>query len=293
MPSVPSSTGGGSILVVDGVTCGQLLAVGGGAIAADVVIGHGPGPFADKHIGGVRYEPIELTVDLSLDKLLYGWIADSWKMNYSRRDGTVVETDTTGKARAEHDFFHALISEVTVPEMDAAAKQPAHLTVKIAPEFTRRKKGSGTVLKVAKPQRQQWLASNFKLEIDGIDASKVTTIDSFTVTQELPKDRVGDTREPLIEPTSIEFPNLRVTVAASGADTWRSWFDTFVINRKSKEKNGNLTFLSSDLKTRLGSISLHNVGIFRLEEGSRVTGTDMTARVVATLYCESMELSVP
>ena len=293
MRSVPSSTGGGSILVVDGVTCGQLHAVGGGAIAADLVIADGPGPFAEKHIGGLRYEPIELMVDLSLDKVLYGWIADSWKMNYSRRDGTVVETDATGKARVEHEFFHALINEVTVPEMDSTAKQHAYLTVKIAPEFTRRKKASGTVLKVAKPQQQQWLPSNFKLEIDGIDASKVTTIDSFTVTQKLPNDRVGDTREPLIEPTSVEFPNLRVTVAASGADTWRAWFDTFVINRKGKEKNGNLTFLSSDLKTRLGAISLRNVGIFRLEEGSRVAGSDMTGRVVATLYCQSMELSVP
>ena len=110
------------------------------------------------------------------------------------------------------------------------------------------------------------------------------------------EDDVGEERIAVKEPTRIEFPNLRVTLAASGADTWTAWFDDFVVkgnNDQGKERNGKLTFLSADLKTPLGVVSFFNLGIFRLEPEPQRAGVEAIARVIAGLYCERMELAVP
>jgi hypothetical protein len=296
MPGVRSYAAGRTALDLDGVMCGFLQSVAGGAVTADVISTPGEGSFDQKHLGGVRYEELELQLDLSLDKLVYDWISASWKHNYIRRDGSIVATDHNIKAVSEREFFRGLVTEVTIPALDGASKDPVYLTVKIAPEYTRFKKGSGKVIKSAVGRQKEWLPSNFKLEIDGLDATKVTKIDAFSIKQKVQEDNIGEERIAVKEPGRIEFPNLHVTLAASGADTWTAWFDDFVVkgnNDQGKERNGKLTFLSTDHKTPLGVISFFNLGIYRLEPEPQRTGVEAIARVVAGLYCERMELSVP
>ena len=77
----------------------------------------------------------------------------------------------------------------------------------------------------------------------------------------------------------------------STADTWRTWFQRFVIDGHSgatDEKSGSLSFLNANLATVLATINFHNLGIFRLENAPADPG-----RVVAELYCERMELAIP
>jgi phage tail-like protein len=296
MPGTRTAAAGRFALELDGVVCGFVQSVSGGAISADVIETRGAGPFAEKHLGRVGYEEITVTLGLSSDQSVYDWISATLTGRAPRRDGSIVATDYNLKAMTEVEFFRGLITEVGFPACDASSKDPAYMTIKISPEYTRYKKGSGKTLKATLGRQREWQPSAFKLEIDGLDSSKVSKIDALTVEQTAATDQVGDSRDYAPEPANIEFPNLCVTLPASSADSWSAWFDDFVVkgnDDESKERNGKLTYLSTDLKTTLGELSFFDLGIFRLEQGPRTATAETVAVVLADLYCERMELAVP
>jgi len=93
---------------------------------------------------------------------------------------------------------------------------------------------------------------------------------------------------------ALEFPNLRIELAASSAETWRAWFSTFVIAGNSttaNEKSGSLSFLTPNLASVLATISFQNLGIFRLEAAPAAASGEVS-RLVADLYCERMDLAI-
>lgn len=283
-------------LELDGTMCGFLKSVEGGAITADVIVEPGTTPFPKKHIGRPRYEELVLRLDLSLDKVVYQWIADTWAGKAPRHDGSIVAVSSQGKAVSEREFARAFISEVTVPAADAASKEPGSLTVKLQPESLRTAKaGSGAPTKAAVVKAKAWLPANFKLEIDGLDCKKVSKVDAFTFRQSVTESSVRERRIATKEPTSMETPNLRITLAESASQTWTAWFDDFVVKGQSgdeNEKSGKLSFLAADLKTVLAEIRFFNLGIFRLEPEPQAVDAQAVARIRAELYSERAELQV-
>jgi hypothetical protein len=86
-----------------------------------------------------------------------------------------------------------------------------------------------------------------------------------------------------------EFPNLRIELSNVSAATWRTWFQSFLIDSSAaNEKTGSLSFLNANLTTVLATINFFNLGIYRLENSPADPN-----RVVAELYCERMELAIP
>lgn len=295
MPGGRTFGAGRFFLELDGLPSGFLRSVDGGAISAEVVSVPGQAYFDGKHLGRVLYEDFAIELDLSLEAAVYEWIANTLIGKHLRRDGSITAVDTQLKARSERAFFRALITEVTVPAMDASSKEPAFLTVRFAPEYTRMKKGSGATVKSSTAKQKAWQASNFKLEIDGVDCTKVNKIEAFTVRQAVVRDDVGESRDFEREPARLEFPNLRISVPESSAQTWIDWFDDFVVkgnDDSSNERTGTLTFLTPDRKTPLGKVAFFNLGIFRLEREPQPAGVDAVARLRADLYCERLELNV-
>ena len=143
--------------------------------------------------------------------------------------------------------------------------------------------------------QKQFVASNFRLEIDGLDCTKVSKIDSFTVKQSVQTDDIGDKRDYQKEPGKLEFPNLRITIAEAAAKTWIEWHEDFVIKGNcgdDQEKSGAIVFLSPNRQKELGRIVLHHLGIFALRRQPATAGAETIARVVAELYCERMELQI-
>lgn len=290
MGTIPRATGGSFFLNLDGAACGFLKSVTGGGMRAQVITEpSGPGEVAKKHIGPPEYEEITAQLGFALPKAVADWIRASWKLESPRRDGSVVALDPLGVARSERQFSQALLTEVTFPKLDGSSKDAVYLTIKLAPESIRSVKG-GAKAPSAQPARKLALASNFRLELDGVDCSKVSAIDSFTVKQTLATVDVGERREPRREPGAVEFPNLRITLAESGAQTWIDWFEDFVVkgnNDDSREKKGAIVLLAPD-GAESARVSLRNVGIFALSPAPAVG--DQIARVTTELYCEQMEL---
>ena len=294
MAGTRSYAAGNFFFNLDGVKCGFVKAVDGGAISAEVIEEKvGPDYFTKKHIGQPKYEDIVLTLGFEMVQNVYDWIAASWKQDYARKDGSIVATDATLQAKSERQFYNALINEVTFPALDAASKDVANLTVKFAPEYTRSVKAAGKLIAPKPAAQKRFVPSNFRLEIDGIDCTKVSKIDSFTVKQTITTDDIGKARDVVIDPGRLDFPDLRVTIAEAGAATWDAWFEDFVIkgdNDDSKEKRGRIVFLAPDRKQELGRIELFNLGIFGLRH--QAAAGDAVSRVVADLYCERMELQI-
>jgi hypothetical protein len=278
---------------LDGVSAGWLQDTAGGGVVADVVNEKiSAASFTKKHIGQPKYEDIAVQVGFSMSKAFYDWFAASWKMNYARKDGSITAADFNLEARQERQFFNALITEVGIPACDGSSKEPAYLTIKFAPEYTRTRKASGKVQSPLSTNQKMWLPSNFRLEIDGLDCTKVNKVDAFTIKQTVATDDVGDQRDPNREPSGVEFPNLRVTFASSSGQTWADWYDDFVIKGNafdSQEKSGRLLFLTPNLQGALAEITFFNMGIYALQDGVFDPVDEPSARMRAELYVERME----
>ncbi len=192
---------------------------------------------------------------------------------------------------SQKEFFNAVITETTMPACDAASKEPGYIKIGFAPEFTRSAKISGNLAgNLGKSEQTQWLPGNFRLRIDGLDCTRIVRIESFTVKRSMANADIGDSRELLKEPGRMEFPNLKITFSAAGAESWENWFQDFVVagsNAGDGEKRGTLEFLSPDRQKVLAAVEFDGLGIFRLEADKDADEASV-ALLSAELYCEKM-----
>jgi T4-like virus tail tube protein gp19 len=279
MGLIPTSAGRFH-LELDGKPCGFVDSLEGGGVAAEVVTEpHGGEHYLKKHLGNAAPEPIVVTFGLGLDPGLYDWLAEAWNGNRTPRDGRIVFVDATLKATQALEFQGAVVTSVTFPKLDALSKDPGRLTVVLEPEETRSQKAS-EALGGPSARVKQWISSNFRVEVDGLDSKRVAKVDAFTVVTS------GD---------PIDFPRLRVTISETGAESWRTWHEEFVVkghNDEGNERSGALVLLDATLKEELGRVALAGLGIYRLAREKTEASADTVARVVAELYCERMELAL-
>jgi hypothetical protein len=292
MPGQRSYAAGHFSLELDGKNVGPLHSASGGDAFADVVAT--PSKFfAKKTVSGVRYDPFTLELGFAMSQPLYDWMAAALTGAVTAKSGAVVEADAAGTVRARREFSGAVISELGFPAADGASKQPGYLVLKLTPEQVTSKKGSGKVALPAAAKQKLWTSSSFRFELGGLDTTKVAKVEAFTVKTNVASP-VEELRRARTRATPLDFPNLRVSLAAASAQSWSDWFDDFVIagNATDKhEKSGTLRFLAADLKQELGQVRFLNVGIFKLA-GEPAAATAVK-RMAADLYCERLELSIP
>jgi len=294
-----SYVSGNFFMDIDGVKCGFIRGIAGGGVSAEVINEPtGSSYFVKKHIGQPKYENVSVQVGFSMTKAVYEWIKQMWSAGYQRKNCAITALDYNLTPKLMMQYANCLLAEVTIPACDGSSKVPEYMSLTIAPEISRQvtpPAGDGKAYgEYGKNEQKVWLPSNFVLQIDGLDCTKVNKIDSFTVTCTSVTDDIGAARDYLKEPGKLEFPNLRITLADVTADTWRKWFDEFVVkgnNGETNEKNGTLVLLqpNQDRAKPLCTIILHNLGIYKLERDKQQANADQIKRVTAELYCERME----
>jgi phage tail-like protein len=290
-----SYVSGNFALELDGLNCGFLKSIEGGDVTAEVINeAVGQDYFVHKHIGKPKYSDITISVGFAGTQPLFDWIKASWNANYQRKKGAVTAANHKLESMSTREFYEAIITETTIPACDGSSKDPSYLTLKFEPEYIRYKKGDGKKLtgEFGKGEQKMWLPSNFRLEIPGLDCTKVNKIDSFTIKQSKVDEGVGDTRDQSIEPGKLEVPNLKITLSERTVETWAAWHEDFVINGNNGqdfEKTGALVFLSPNRKDELGRINFYNLGIFKLSADKSEANADQIKRVTGELYCERME----
>jgi hypothetical protein len=279
---------------------GFVNTVEGGLPFGDVVKEAGEDVFFKKHLGNTGVHDIRLELGADMNKSFYNWIALALQGEHISLSGAIVGVNFNGDVISRLEFQRALITEVGFPASDGISKDTSHLTIVLSPEQTvlNRKPSGKLDLKGASTKAQaRWLSSSFRLSIDGLDTKKVSKIDALTI--KLPRSVPGNLECLTCDnlppgPTKIDFPHVVVT-AAEPADSFYDWFDKFVIdgdNADSQEKGGTLEYLATDLKTVLFTIKFRNLGIFELMQVVNPNG-DSAPRLMAAMYCESMEFQVP
>ena len=253
--------------------------IAGGA-AVGIVVNDPPtmSPFREKHLSGTRFEPIAIEAPFNSARPLFDLVGSAWKGTRPQANGALIAVDAQGRAVSRREFVKAVVAEATVPTLDGASRDPAIMTVRLAPQQTSDVAPPVTLPAVPRPPAPS-LASNFRLSITGLDCTRVARIESFTVRPQA---------------SVVEFPDLRIELSPVSGATWRDFYRTMVIEGHStpmSEKTGALELLSANLATVIATISFFNLGIFGLDETLPDATTGAT-RLVADLYCERMELAI-
>jgi T4-like virus tail tube protein gp19 len=294
VPAQRSFTSSRFFLELEGHNPSFLRSMFGGTVTAEVKEMAQAGQSADKKLGQTIYEPFQVQFGLGAsDPELDRWIASSWGGNLQPKNGAVIGVDYQYETRFRREFYNALITETTIPACDAQNREAGYLAVKFKPEFTRQFKVSG---KLPSPdnrtQQKAWSPANFRLMIDGLDCTRISRIESFTVKHVMPEEPTGEFREYQGLPSKIEFPNLKITLSTASVQTWQDWLESFVVQGKNSsqhERKGRLEFLSANQRDVLATIEFTGLGIFRLDANPLDSNSDAAFRTTADLYCEGMK----
>jgi len=250
-----------------------------------------------KHTSVVDIEPFTVDFGIASANEVLGWIQNSWRKQYGRRNGQVTHADFNLRSTFEHEFFDALIAETTFPALDGGSTEAAYLKIKVQPERVVTTKSVGSSLAGDTPPKQKlWLCSGFRLNIDGLDELQYANhIDSFTIKQGIKKFYTGEARFPQIEPTKIEFPNISGTIALEFADHLLKWYDTYVVKGQADPKaqrTGSLEFLGPNKKQVLFRINLYEVGLIGAQIQQSTANATQIKRVKFELYVGRMDLDL-
>jgi hypothetical protein len=267
--------------------CGIPKSIDGGDVTADVVT-EPPGPdgIAHKHIGNVKYEDIVLAFGADMSPSVYDWIAATLSRTYSRKSGAIVTGDVKAVSRLE--FTDALLHEITFPALDASSKDSGAIEIKLTPENTRTATPGGSIsaIKSTDSLSKKWLVQNFRLQIDGLDVTRVDAIDALTINSDLVSNLVGAARDYQTESAGLNIPNVCFTIPESAAASLTAWHEDFVIKRSDAKKNGSLQFLAANSQDVLFTLTFHNLGIIKLKKVATDLGS--IPRLRAEMFCEEI-----
>jgi hypothetical protein len=104
---------------------------------------------------------------------------------------------------------------------------------------------------------------------------------------------VGEGRDYEKIPGVPEVSNLVVTLPEKSVQSFRDWFDDFVVKGNAgseQEKTGSLEFLAADLKTWLFRLDFMGLGILSLAPVEATTA-DRIRRMRAEMYVEEIAFS--
>lgn len=284
-----------STFVLGGIDAGPIVAFEKGACYAEVLITHAAdgNPQGEKRVGRVHNEPLQLTLGLTNPAPVYEWIRQSWSGQAARRSGQLLVGDAGRVTPLSREFQEAMVAETTIPAMDKEGRDTVWLNLKVKPETIRFIKGPVEPKVAPAIKKGAIVESDFTFEIVGLDCSAVTRVDEITVTQELIEYVDGTGNHARLRPGRLSFPNLKLTVAESGAQPFIDWHQTSVVqidNSPTQRKQGKLTLVSKTGGKRL-AIALKNLGIVRVCP-ARQLGDATKRRLEVELFVEAMEFLV-
>jgi hypothetical protein len=283
-------------LIIDGAKVSAYIkSVEGGfpkANLTDEAIG--TDPLHVKHLSTREIEPFQVEVGLSGSKSVLMWIQDSWQKKFSRHNGQCTHADFNKMGRFEQHFTNALIMETAFPTLDGSTKEPGYLKVKFLAEQVELKQNDGPrILADVAANQKMWHNHAFRFRIDGVDMSKASKIDGFTIKQGVKALHTGAALFPELEPTKVEFPDLSVHLSLQFANPAMNWYNETVrrgAKDPSVEKTGAIEFLTPDLRTVIFTVKLKQVGIKNFSINRSEGAQEAIKRAKVDLYVGEMEL---
>lgn len=282
------------VLELDGAMAGNLFSAEGGNVYGEVVNEKiGTDRIQRKHVGRAKYEDLTITCGAEMSQELSEWIKGTIAGMGSRKNGAVVMADHNGQVLNRLVFYNAFIKEISFPVFDSSSKEAGKITLKLSCGYTQRSYPGGSVsMNAFSQQQKRWQLSNFQLKIDGLDqaVARASKIEAITITQRVSQDAIGNAKGYNVEPTFIEVSHLTVTVPDDYSDSLRQWMDNIVLNGNSgDERAGVINVLAANKQDILFSLTLSNLGIFKLTPEQSDAGKTDIRRIKADMYCEDVD----
>jgi hypothetical protein len=255
----------------------------------------GVGHITKKGIANYSHGDFSFSCAMSMGKDLQAWIKASFDNAFQRQDGALIMADFNGEEMRRISFHHALITECSFSNLDAASKDACYVDLKCQAEVVRNAAGKGKVATALGSRAKDWMCSNFKIEIPGVDCSTVSKVELPKFSQKVAQDAVGHLREQCYIPTSLDLSDLTVTFApGSGGkveDQWVAAAEKWFIGGETLEEkhlNITVTWFAPDQKTILGEITYGGCGWLSLKPGD-MERKDGTRVNTAKFYVEEVQ----
>jgi hypothetical protein len=293
-----SYTSGHFELEIDGhKSTAYLKSVDGGHLKANAVIepigGHNQ---QIKSVSTMDIEPFTIDFGISGSKDIFNWVRQSIDKKYVRRNGCITHANFDLQRTYEHEFFDALITEMTFPALDGAAKDTSYLKLKIQPERTaERKIPPGAKINPTGGVKQKlWTANSFRFTIDGVAGTEYSNkIEAFTIKQNIKKHYTGEDRFPRIEPTKFEYPHIVGTLGLDYADDLLKWHKDYLhkgMSEPAAQRSGAIEYLAPNKKDVLFRIDFFEAALHNLQVQQSQANQDAIKRVKFDLYVGRMQI---
>jgi len=283
------------MVTVDGVAASFMKKCEGFNPEGDVVANDmGPQLFQSKHLANFKWSPGKFTVGAGMGRGFWNWIKAALEKGYVRKNGSIVSGDFDYNARTELTWQDGLITSVTIPKFDAAAKDAIYLDVEVEAEQVRVGPASGKITGQYGTKQKAWLAPNFRLDISGLPCERVSTIDAMTWKCSIATDHTGIHREHAKVPAKITCPDMKFTVSAADYKPWMEASKKWFVDGEHLENNhmqGSITLLGPDMKKTMARLELHNLGFKSIKSGALEAQSEKVNRIEVEMYMEGLTFS--
>lgn len=288
--ALTTPTTGRISLAIDGVAVPGLKQFSGlGAEGVVVQNNSGPGGLPKKHMAGFKWTPGRGSTSIALGKGLYGWVKAALAAGLAgagtaaARDGAFKSADANGKVQAGRAFSNAVLTEFSVPALDASSRDAGLFDFAFEADRVSWSGATGEAIGPLGPVPKSWLKSNFKVSIGDLPCARVAQVDAFTWR--------------CAAAARATVPDLCLHISAVDYPAWQAAARKWFIDGGSLEANemqGRISLLGATLKDsdELGAIELYNVGFKRFDHEAATPGTEQVARFTVVLYVERMALSI-
>lgn len=284
-------------LEIDGVPSGMLRSFSGGQASADVVRDEaGADCFVRKSLApGVNYADLVFSVAGIPGPEVMSWVYEALSCNAGGRSGAIVSLDLSNKQVRRLEFKNAVITEVTLPPLDAAeAKAAFGLTLRCRADATQIQPGSRETFPLPKPSALKGSTGNFRVTFDGgLEKTLVDRVGSLIFKRKEIRAELDNAPLGLLGP--VDVADFEMEVLENNSEALYEWHQRFVVEGKNGsegERNATIDLLAPNLKSTLGTIQLSGLGIYSLEPPSGDSGKEARAHVIARLYCQEARLKL-
>lgn len=235
-----------------------------------------------RHLATREVDPIQVEFGMSGAKWCLDLVDDFINnRKHHRLSGEIYHADANMVAQYMFTFSNAVITELTLPKLDANGKESLLCKVKLQPQDVTFKLGDGRKLDPDTLGRQKaWHTTNFRLTLDRVgELPFCSSIESMTVKLGHKPMQLGDHFRPDVLPTKVDMPKLSITVPLLRSKALIDWYDKSVGQQlgtgiedagelaaaghssSGYETSGSIEFLDATLNDVLYMVELDGVGM--------------------------------
>ena len=235
-----------------------------------------------------------MKLDLPLAQPVQDWLKFTGSQLQTRAQGALQLQDSSGKLGFEIRFNDGLLTELRFPRCDVAERVPGRLAQTLQPERAKLLGPSRSAMPSgAGPSSPMapWNCHQFKLDIKGLDCSRVQVLEPIVLRQDL----VPHLREDGVIEFGIgkcQCGNLVLQLPLTSAKGWFEWQAKTLGAGGIDERDGLLILLGPDMKTVLGTLTLSGLGLLSLQPVAVASAPMGELRLRAEMYVQRLQIDL-